>query len=72
MAALNPPSTTTTPAAMPVTAPLDRTARRESPDPAPAVVPPRLSSQVSTAGAPAAPASSNGVQAKKKTMSEPV
>ena len=33
---------------------------------------PRRASQVSRAGAPAAPARTNGVQAKKKTMSDPV
>ena len=33
---------------------------------------PRASSQVSRAGAPPAPARASGVQAKRKTMSEPV
>ncbi|MGA3148519.1 MAG: hypothetical protein ABSF33_13750, partial [Acidimicrobiales bacterium] len=69
-AAVTPPVTTTNAATRPVTAPADRTARRGR-APGRAGRPDRRSaSQVSTAGAPAAPARASGVQAKKKTMSE--
>ena len=66
---------------MPVSAPLDSTSRRGRPctGAVPGAAPPsvpgadrRPAIQVSRAGAPAAPASTSGVQAKKNTMSEPV
>src|SRR5450631_303071 len=70
-AATSPLLTTKTPATMPATAPLDSTSRRATPLARSAAAAGRAS-QVSRAGAPAAPARASGVQAKKKTMSEPV
>src|ERR1035441_6715981 len=72
IAAASPLATTTTAAAIPAMAPFESTVRRGT-------APRRTgrgggcsASEVSSAGAPAAPAKASGVQAKKKTMSEPV
>src|SRR6202521_1896579 len=70
-AATSPLPTTKTPATMPATAPLDSTSRRGRPPGRSAAAVGRAN-QVSRAGAPAAPARASGVQAKKKTMSDPV
>ncbi len=67
-----PALTATTPAAMPATAPRESTARRDISPSRGGPTGCRSASQVSRAGAPAEPPRANGVQAKKKTMSDPV